>query len=182
MPAFPEDDADTDNIRPVLGPTRRTLQLKELRAFAVLQTRIQFLLTDELIARLRTIFEREFLYKMGFQWGDNSLCGSLYSALYRRSLVESKLSEFAKVLLLEGKLKSISIPDLFVLVLQVSTNRFRRVDGQPASVTSLAGKKPPPPPKPFRIVGTVEVKNDSNDISVSRYSVLVSCIGPNGNA
>ena len=161
-----------NRVRPVLGPTRRTLQLKTIRAFSVLQTRLQFLLTDELICRLRIIFEREFLYKVGVHWGDNQICGAVYSAMHRRSLVESRLQEATKSLVLQGKLKNISIPDLFILVLQVSTNRFRRVDGQPACVTSLAGKKPPPPPKVFRLAGTVEPKDDHGDQSVSRQSAL----------
>jgi hypothetical protein len=157
--------------RPILGPTRRTLQLKDLRAFAVLQTRLQFLLTDELIARLRIFFEKEFLYRVGIHWGDNHTCGSLYSAMHRRALVESRLADTTKVFILEGRLKNISVPDLFILVLNVSTNRFRRVDGQPALVTSLAGRKTSPPQKPFRTTGTVEVKAEPSDNTVSRCSI-----------
>jgi hypothetical protein len=156
--------------RPILGPTRQTLQLKEFRAFSVLQTRLQLFLTDELIARLRVIFENEFLFRVGVHWGDNPLCGALYSAMYKRSLVECKFPEASKALLQEGKLRSLFIPDLFVLVLQVSTNRYRRIDGQPASVTAFGGQKPAPLGKLFRIAGTVE-RNNTYDVSATRKPI-----------
>jgi hypothetical protein len=170
-----EDSVENENWlhRPVLGPTRQTLQLKEFRAFAVLQTRLQLLLTDELIARLRVIFENEFLFRFGVHWGDNQLCGAVYSAIHRRSLVECKFPEASKALLLQGKVRSLSITDLFILVLQVSTNRYRRVDGQPASVTCFGGQKPAPPSKLFRIAGTVD-KNNTFDVSATRKIHLLS--------
>ena len=167
-----ENSVESENWlhRPVLGPTRQTLQLKEFRAFSVLQTRLQFLLNDELIARLRIIFENEFLFRIGVHWGDNQHCGDLYSAIHRRSLVECQFPEASRALLLQGKLRNLAIPDLFILVLQVSTNRYRRVDGQPASVTLFGGQKPAPQSKLFRIAGTVE-KNNTFDVSATRKSI-----------
>jgi hypothetical protein len=96
--------------------------------------RLSILMMDELDLRLRLCFEREFLLRLRIHWGDNRLCGSLFCALHPRALTEvgCKLTDLGRWNLLYGRLQQLETRSLFVILLQVCTQRRSATsDAQP---------------------------------------------------